>query len=215
MRICWGNIENAKLSKCGDFVIKRHRYVEKESCVRCGESYLSHKYKLTDTCCTSCGSMGRVMPESVKISISKKLSILRNGKGNPMYGKKFSVSHKRKIARSCKGKNVGPKNGMYGMSGPLSPLWLGGISCEPYCYEWSFKEFKDLIKERDGYRCLNPYCLSNYKRLCIHHIDYNKKNCGQDNLITLCVSCNGRANKDREWHKAWYKAIIYRKYGGK
>ena len=95
--------------------------------------------------------------------------------------------------------------------GSGNPNWKGGISCEPYCFEWSSKEFKDFIKERDGYRCLNPYCFGNIHRLSVHHIDYNKKNCDPNNLITLCVSCNSRANKDREWHTSWYRAIMYRR----
>jgi len=90
--------------------------------------------------------------------------------------------------------------------------WKGGISCEPYCFEWSSKEFKDFIKERDGNICLNPDCWGTSKRLTIHHIDYDKKNCNPQNLITLCNSCNVRANKDREWHKVWYKAIINKRY---
>ena len=97
-------------------------------------------------------------------------------------------------------------------SGENNPNWKGGISCEPYCYEWSFKEFKEYIKERDNNRCLNPDCWGNINRLSIHHIDYDKKNCGQENLITLCASCNSRANKDREWHKAWYSVILQRRY---
>jgi len=92
------------------------------------------------------------------------------------------------------------------------PSWKGGISCEPYCFEWTSKEFKDFIKERDDYKCLNPDCWGTSKRLSIHHIDYNKKNCGPENLITLCISCNSRANKDRKWHEAWYSAIIRRRY---
>lgn len=98
------------------------------------------------------------------------------------------------------------------MSGKNHPNWKGGISCEPYCYEWSFKEFKNYIKERDGNKCLNPDCWGNIHRLSVHHIDYNKKNCGPVNLITLCASCNSRANKDREWHEAWYSVILQRRY---
>lgn len=98
-------------------------------------------------------------------------------------------------------------------SGHNHPSWKGGISCEPYCFEWSSKEFKDYIKERDSYQCLNPDCWKISKRLSIHHIDYNKKNCEPQNLITLCVSCNSRANKNRHWHKAWYEAIINKRYG--
>jgi hypothetical protein len=98
------------------------------------------------------------------------------------------------------------------MIGNGNPNWQGGISCEPYCYEWSFKEFKEYIKERDSNRCMNPDCWGNIHRLSIHHIDYNKKNCVPENLITLCASCNSRANKDREWHKAWYSVILQRRY---
>lgn len=98
------------------------------------------------------------------------------------------------------------------VSGKDNPNWKGGISCEPYCFEWSFKDFKNFIKERDGNKCLNPDCFRNVHKLCVHHIDYNKKNCELENLITLCNSCNSRANKDREWHTAWYEAILYRRY---
>jgi len=97
-------------------------------------------------------------------------------------------------------------------TGEKNPSWKGGISCEPYCEIWVDNEYKESIKERDGYRCLNPECNKNNEKLCIHHIDYNKKNCHPLNLITLCFSCNGKANKDREWHKSWYQAIIYRRY---
>lgn len=91
--------------------------------------------------------------------------------------------------------------------------WQGGISYEPYCPIWQDKEYKEDIKLRDGYKCLNPYCDSKKSNdLVIHHIDYNKKNCGPNNLITVCKSCNSKANSDREWHTAWYQTIIYRRY---
>lgn len=93
--------------------------------------------------------------------------------------------------------------------------WQGGISCEPYCDVWLDKEFRETIKQRDGYRCQNPYCNSdNPDDLTVHHIDYNKKSCGPENLITVCRSCNTRANFDRKWHQAWYKAIINKRYYG-
>jgi hypothetical protein len=88
--------------------------------------------------------------------------------------------------------------------------WQGGISCEPYCIDWT-KEYKEYIRIRDGNKCLNPTCSSN-SRLTIHHIDYNKKNCGPDNLITICNSCNIKANTDREWHMFWYRALLFRRY---
>ena len=95
-----------------------------------------------------------------------------------------------------------------------NPAWKGGISCEPYCEQWLDQEYKESIKKRDGYMCLNPECNKVTNRLCIHHIDYNKKNCHPLNLITVCISCNAKANKNKRWHKLWYQTIIFRRNYG-
>ena len=100
-------------------------------------------------------------------------------------------------------------------SGPNNTSWKGGVSFEPYCPIWKDKEYKSDIKLRDGNQCLNPYCSHNDKKLVIHHIDYDKKNCAPHNLITVCRSCNARANIDREWHTSWYRKILSRRYNYK
>lgn len=107
-------------------------------------------------------------------------------------------------------KYSGKNNHMYGKCGSLSHAWKGGISYEPYCVIWLDKDFKESIRQRDCYRCQNPDCWGkcNHLPLTIHHIDYNKKNCDPENLITLCRSCNSRANKNRIQHEILYKAII-------
>ena len=105
-----------------------------------------------------------------------------------------------------------PTCGVIKNSGETHYNWQGGISKEPYCVDWT-KEFKGYIKDRDDHKCLNPYCNKKYNRLTVHHIDYNKKNCGPNNLITICVSCNSKANTNRKWHKAWYQAILKNRYG--
>jgi len=94
--------------------------------------------------------------------------------------------------------------------GSGNPNWRGGISKEPYCQDWG-KDLKEFVKQRDNYKCMNPDCWEKDKTLSVHHINYNKKSCGPENLITVCRSCNARANFDREWHEAWYKAILYRR----
>ena len=96
--------------------------------------------------------------------------------------------------------------------GSGNPAWKGGIAAEPYCDAWLDQDYKQSIKDRDKNICLNPFCSKCSKKLIIHHINYNKKNCHPFNLITLCNSCNGKANFDREWHTAWYDAIIYNRY---
>ena len=97
-------------------------------------------------------------------------------------------------------------------TGSGNPNWKGGITNDPYCEFWNDIDFKESIKIRDGYKCLNPYCFGKGKKLVIHHIDYDKKNCKKENLITVCNSCNSMANYNREWHNGWYKAILYRRY---
>lgn len=99
------------------------------------------------------------------------------------------------------------------MSGSGHPNWQGGISAEPYCPIWLDSEFKQMILERDDYQCQNSDCWGTSEKLCGHHIDYVKKNCDPSNIITICKSCNGRANRNREYWTKFYREITAKKYG--
>jgi hypothetical protein len=100
----------------------------------------------------------------------------------------------------------------YDVSGKNNPNWRG-VGENPYCPIFSNKEFREIIFERDNYKCINPNCYCrNSKRITIHHIDYNKMNCSLKNLVTLCNSCNSKANFNRDWHKCWFEAIMYNRY---
>jgi len=99
--------------------------------------------------------------------------------------------------------------------GPNSSQWKSGIAHEPYAPIWGDKKFKESIKVRDNYECQNPHCWHKDKVLHIHHIDYNKKNCDDSNLITLCRSCNARANNRRGGWQQLYENIIQLKYNFK
>jgi len=92
--------------------------------------------------------------------------------------------------------------------GQGNPNWKGGVSFEPYDSMWYLPGYKEKIKFRDGYKCQNPACSGNDNVLTIHHIDYNKKNCSEDNLITLCRCCNSKANKNRDHHKHFYNNLL-------
>jgi len=129
--------------------------------------------------------------ETREIQSKNQIGIL-----NTFYGKTHSKESRKKIARP----------------GESNPNWKGGISCEPYCSVWSDKEYKESIKERDGYKCINPVCEKKTLKLCLHHINYNKKDCSPKNIATTCKSCNSIANFDREWHESWYKAILHLRY---
>ena len=99
------------------------------------------------------------------------------------------------------------------MSGSNSPQWKGGIAAEPYCDVWLDKEYKKDILRRDNCECQNPDCRGISDKLCGHHIDYDKKNCSPSNVLTLCVSCNSRANANREHWIKFYQILMFNKYG--
>ena len=123
------------------------------------------------------------------------------------YGHRHTISwNKWKAGRRC------PTCKSIELSGPNNPNWKGGIVHEPYCEIWTDKDYKESIKERDNYMCQNPTCWRITKKLTIHHINYDKKNCHPWNLITLCNSCNARANGFRKWHKEWYNLLMNIKY---
>jgi hypothetical protein len=98
------------------------------------------------------------------------------------------------------------------LAGENNASWLGGISALPYAPIWIDKRFKAGIRERDNHTCQNPDCRKNGDYLVIHHISYDKKDCEPTNLITLCNSCNGRANFNRGFWQAGYSEIIRLKY---
>jgi hypothetical protein len=105
-----------------------------------------------------------------------------------------------------------PNFGNTAMNGAGNSNWKGGISYEPYPPIFVDKRFKAGIRERDNHECQNPDCRGEVNTLTCHHIDYDKKNCNPENLITLCVSCNCRANYNRDFWQAGYTEIIRLKY---
>ena len=78
--------------------------------------------------------------------------------------------------------------------------WSGGLSREPYPYYFR-ESLKREIRKRDNYTCA---CCGKWGN-SIHHIDYNKNNCLESNLITLCKSCNTKANYHRNKWTKFYK----------
>mgnify|MGYP001603564191 FL=1 len=90
------------------------------------------------------------------------------------------------------------------------PNWKGGISNLPY--HFSFDEnLKDKVRKRDNYICQicgmteEEHIIVYGRVLCVHHIDYNKINCQEDNLKTVCLGCNFRVNYNKEFWIEFFK----------
>jgi hypothetical protein len=203
MKICWDSLAKIKFTKRRTFrsLDGKREYIEKESCKYCKDPYLTEVRSNSDYCCHPCSRIDKPRPLEIRNKISISLTGKFVGETNPFYGKKHSNKTKVKWIE-CK-RHMREKN----------HNWKGGISIEPYCDIWKDKEYKGDIKERDGNKCINPYCVSGSDVLVLHHIDYDKNNCHPSNLVTVCNSCNCKANYDREWHKTWYQSILYRRYG--
>ena len=128
------------------------------------------------------------------------------GSNNPMFGKK-RPEHKL----NCKCCFCIIKRGEY--RGKLNHAWKGGISSEPYTEEFTGK-LKEIIRKRDNYTCQNCGLTNKdnvkiYKEnLTVHHIDYNKKNSKENNLISLCKGCHTKSNGNRKYWTKHLQEII-------
>ncbi|KKM18630.1 hypothetical protein LCGC14_1663750 [marine sediment metagenome] len=100
--------------------------------------------------------------------------------------------------------------------GKLAANYKGGLSKFPYPLEFNDK-LKEQIRKRDNYECQccniteEEHLIVYGQVLSIHHIDYDKLNCKEENLIALCNQCNLRANYNRDYWKKYYKNKISQK----
>jgi len=106
------------------------------------------------------------------------------------------ISRKLKgVKKSDKYKEICRKRQL-GKTGEKANNWQGGLSFEPYSIDWT-ETLRRSIRERDHYICQLCNALQGDKAHSVHHIDYDKKNCNPNNLITLCCRCNSKVNGNR------------------
>jgi len=93
--------------------------------------------------------------------------------------------------------------------GENNPGYIDGKGKEPYPLGWN-KTFKEQIRYRDNYKCQNCGCpeIECETKLDVHHIDYDKQNLDPKNLISLCRSCNVKANKNRKYWARYFQNKI-------
>ena len=104
-----------------------------------------------------------------------------------------------KISESVKGKRNGS--------------WAGGLSPAQYPRVFN-KRLKEEIRKRDNYTCQKcgmteiEHRIRYGRILTVHHIDYNKQNCKENNLTTACVKCNTSSNSNRDYWFAYFRYIL-------
>ena len=150
---------------------------------------------------------GKVLSEEHKKKTSESLK-----------GHKHSEETCRKISESNKGKES-TEEAKRNMSiaqfkrfeNPKNHYnWQGGISKEPYGIEFNDK-LRGAVRNKYNNTCqlCSKEESENGRKLDVHHIDYDKKNNNEDNLIPLCVSCHTKTtNSNREEYKKQLKELI-------
>lgn len=136
------------------------------------------------------------------------------GKNHPFYGESHTKKTKKKMSQ------IRLKNPVKYWLGKRRPdvskkmkgnkyAYINGEGYLSYPKEFTVK-LKRKIRKRDNYTC--QLCgikqEDYYRKLDIHHIDYNKTNCNNDNLITLCHECNGKANGNRDYYYAYFTYLM-------
>jgi len=132
--------------------------------------------------------------EAKRKMIEKKLEMYKAGKIKIWNkGKHLPLEIRKKLSAKLQGIPI--------------EKWKKFVSYEPYGDKFN-KKLKEKIRKRDNYQCqLCGKPQDNLKeRLIIHHIDYDKKNNGSINLISLCHNCHAKTNFNR---KKWYNQLIH------
>jgi len=144
---------------------------------------------------------GKKLPEDIK----DKIRIAVSGKNNHFYGKHHTQESINKIRQSKIGKQHSKetkrKMSEQRMKGD-NPNWRGGKSFEPYSSEFT-EDLKMKIRIRDEYKCQFCGCFAK----TVHHINYNKKDTRDRNLITLCIQHNATANGERKKWEHFYTIL--------
>lgn len=124
---------------------------------------------------------------------------------------------------NCK-KEIGYYSWYYGKArchscatiGKNNPNYVHGRGHYPYTLGFN-NILKSIIRKRDNFVCSlcgvseEIHLIINKQALHIHHIDYDKKNCEEKNLITLCRKCNSKVNKNRlQWY-SYFNYLISKK----
>jgi len=127
---------------------------------------------------STAGDLNPAKRQEVRMKISKALSVGGGGRH-----------------ACCKG-SLNPNHGNGAkIARDKNPAWIDGRSYGEYGPEYS-RALKAKIKKRDNFTC----AVCGGRGVAVHHIDYDKKNNNQDNLVTLCRSCHGKTGFSRnEW----------------
>jgi len=168
-----------------------------------------------------CIDCKKVLKDSRNKRCQKCYLKIMKGKNHPNYKHGEACQNKKHFCKDC-GKKVcdyivircrscskkGKLNNLFGKHHTLksrkkASLSKGGtgIPYEFNKYPEKFFKIRYWILKRDNHTCQKCNKYGNE----IHHIDYDKENNKEDNLLVLCHKCNIRANYNRSYWINFYQ----------
>ena len=154
--------------------------VEHKLCRNCYIKFRMAQHITKNYCCKECGN-----------NICEESALFGTGLCRHCLGNLYSIT---KIGKN----NSNYRNGFY----------IKNNKRKIKFYPTEFNEkLKSFIRNRDNNIC--QMCgrleFDNNRKLDVHHIDYNKQNCKESNLISLCNYCHNKTNFDREYWIEFFK----------
>ena len=155
--------------------------VKKKTCTNCGcefEVRRSQKERQRITCSPKCKAARISATHTDKVVSEAQKEKQRKA----MTGRTLTKEHREAIGKGVAGKN--------------NRHWIDGRSWEKegagdYNFEFT-TVLKTTIKKRDGFKCRKCDEDGTNFSLFVHHIDMDKHNNSEDNLVTVCHSCHSK-----------------------
>ena len=150
----------------------------------------------------------------------EEIENIKRGIANSEKAKNRGYSHMRTdewkamVSKRCKGKKATDA-----AKANMVEAWKLRRAAEGYIervaeYATDWDEIRFNVYKRDNWICQECGIKTTNARpfskttICCHHIDYDKENNKENNLITLCCSCHSKTNFEREdWTKYFSEKV--------
>lgn len=221
---CKKEVSRKEYIRCNSCNIK-YKFLNKKEhkCICCGKKLNNFYAKRCEKCWHNF-AVGKNNPNHIHGKNCKDAKCIDCGNSKSMYAERCMKCYGRIISEKLTGriisKETRKKIGLANKDKKVSSdtrikLSLShggtGIPYERRKYPWKFYLIRKSILKRDNHICQKCFKKGN----TVHHIDYNKVNCGKDNLITLCNQCNLNVNFDKNnWKIYFQEKIILTKIKG-
>lgn len=187
--------------KCYDIV--RMRDAEIKICPVCNKRFRvkASEKKIRKHCSTKCAYEARKGTNFHVLIPKIKRECQGCGKKIEMFPCRIKDGKGKFCSKECYTKYAVGKN---------HSNWQDGKSFEPYSPNWT-ETLRGAIRQRDCYVCqeCDKTQEENGRKLDVHHIDYDKKNCDPKNLISLCHICHLKVNHNREYWQQYFQNLNY------